>query len=120
MGDDILLDGWALPFKTDTEGNGVFSGNACFNLVGEPETIRECIEGLAVLPVTESAKAKIIVTRAERVRAEIVDGRRWTEVDDPNDLAVARFAFEPERRSEILETRVYHVTAIGVRYLDRP
>jgi hypothetical protein len=25
-----------------------------------------------------------------------------------------------ERRSEILETRVYHVTAIGVRYLDRP
>ena len=25
-----------------------------------------------------------------------------------------------ERHSEILETRVYHVTAIGVRYLDRP
>lgn len=25
-----------------------------------------------------------------------------------------------ERRSEILETRVYHVTAIGVRYTDRP
>lgn len=64
--DDILLDGWALPFKTDTEGNGVFSGNACYNLVGEPETIRECIEGRAVLPVSDSAKAKIIVTRAER------------------------------------------------------
>ena len=64
--DDIVLDGWALPFKTDTEGGGVFSGNACFNLVGEPEMIRECIEGRAVLPVSESAKAKIIVTRAER------------------------------------------------------
>jgi hypothetical protein len=64
--DDIVLDGWALPFKTDTEGGGVFSGNACFNLVGEPETIRECIEGRAVLPVSDSAKAKIIVTRAER------------------------------------------------------
>ena len=25
-----------------------------------------------------------------------------------------------ERRSEILETRVYHVTAIGVRYVDQP
>ena len=25
-----------------------------------------------------------------------------------------------ERRGEILETRVFHVTAIGVRYLDRP
>jgi hypothetical protein len=55
--DDIVLDGWALPFKTDTEGCGVFSGNACFNLVGEPEVIRECIEGRAVLPVSESAKA---------------------------------------------------------------
>ncbi len=25
-----------------------------------------------------------------------------------------------ERRSEILETRVYHVTAVGVRYVDPP
>jgi len=39
----------------------------------------------------------------ERVRAEIVDGERWTEVDDPNDLAGARFVFEPARRLEILE-----------------
>jgi hypothetical protein len=68
--DDILLDGWALPFKTDTEGDGVMSGNACYNLVGEPETIRECIEGRAVLPVTDSAKAKIIVTRAERTKCD--------------------------------------------------
>ncbi|HTK73634.1 MAG TPA: hypothetical protein VL371_00150 [Gemmataceae bacterium] len=64
--DDIVLDGWELPFKTDNEGGGVFSGNACFNLVGAPETIRECIEGRAVLPVSDSAKAKIIVTRGER------------------------------------------------------
>ena len=71
--DDIVLDGWALPFKTDTEGGGVFSGNACFNLVGDPETIRECIEGRAVLPVTDSAKAKIIVTRAERTRCDDSD-----------------------------------------------
>jgi hypothetical protein len=71
--DDILLDGWALPFKTDTEGDGVFSGNACYNLVGDPETIRECIEGRAVLPVTDSAKAKIIVTRAERTRCDDSD-----------------------------------------------
>jgi hypothetical protein len=68
--DDIVLDGWALPFKTDTEGNGVFSGNACFNFVGEPETIRECIEGRAVLPVSDSAKAKILVSREERTRCD--------------------------------------------------
>ncbi len=27
-----------MPFKTDTECSGVFSGNACFNLVGDPVT----------------------------------------------------------------------------------
>jgi histidinol-phosphate/aromatic aminotransferase/cobyric acid decarboxylase-like protein len=39
---------------------------------------------------------------AHRIRAEVVSGERWAEVDDPNDLAVASFQFEPERRSEIL------------------
>jgi hypothetical protein len=68
--DDILLDGWGLPFRTDTEGGGVFSGNACYNLVGEPEVIRQCIEGRAVVPVTANAKAKIIVARAERTTCD--------------------------------------------------
>jgi hypothetical protein len=68
--DDILLDGWDMPFRTDMEAGGIFSGNACFNLVGEPEAIRECIESRAVLPVTDSAKAKIIVARAERTRCD--------------------------------------------------
>jgi len=66
--DDILLDGWALPFRTDTEGGGVMAGNACYNLVGEPEAIRQCIESRAVVPVTDSAKAKIVVGRCERTR----------------------------------------------------
>jgi hypothetical protein len=64
--DDILLDGWGLPFRADTEGNGVMSGNACFNLVGDPAAIRQCVETRAVLPVSDGAKAKIIVARAER------------------------------------------------------
>jgi hypothetical protein len=64
--DDILLDGWSLPFKTDTEGGGVMSGNACYNLIGEPETIRACLEQRAVFPVTDTAKAKVIVTPTER------------------------------------------------------
>src|SRR5262245_47273533 len=42
--DDIVLDGWNQPFRTDTECSGIFAGNACYNLVGEPETIRQCIE----------------------------------------------------------------------------
>lgn len=38
-----------------------------------------------------------------RIKAEIVTGERWAEVDDPNDLVVARFQFEPESRVEILD-----------------
>ena len=68
--DDILLDGWGLPFKTDTEGDGVFSGNACYNLVGEPEAIRHAIESRAVYPVSEDAKAKIIVSRGPRTKCD--------------------------------------------------
>ena len=68
--DDILLDGWGLPFKTDTETDGVIAGNACYNLVGEPEAIRQCIETRAVNPVTDSAKAKIIVSRGERTTCD--------------------------------------------------
>ncbi len=66
--DDILLDGWGLPFRADTEGGGVMAGNACYNLMGDPEAIRQCIESRAVFPVRESAKAKIIVGRSERTK----------------------------------------------------
>lgn len=73
--DDILLDGWAQPFKTDLEAysetpGAVCSGNACFNLVGDPEAIRQAIETRAVLPITDSAKAKIIVAPAPRTTCD--------------------------------------------------
>jgi len=38
-----------------------------------------------------------------RIEAEIVSGERWAEVDDPHDLAAARFLFEPEQRGVILD-----------------
>jgi hypothetical protein len=66
--DDILLDGWNLPFRTDTECNGVWAGNACYNLVGDPEAIRQMIETKALIPVTDSAKAKIIVSTELRTK----------------------------------------------------
>ena len=68
--DDILLDGWGLPFKADTECGGVMAGNACYNLVGDPDTIRACIETRAVLPVSDDAKAKVIVSREPRTRCD--------------------------------------------------
>ncbi len=37
------------------------------------------------------------------IAAEVVRGDLWAEVDDPNDLAAARFQFEPHRRAEIVD-----------------
>jgi hypothetical protein len=66
--DDILLDGWGSPFKADTEGDGVMAGNACYNLIGDPDAIRQYIETKAVVPMSDAAKAKIIVARTERTK----------------------------------------------------
>lgn len=44
----------------------------------------------------------LINMQNQLVRAQVVDGQQWAEVDDPNDLASARFAFEPEARGRIL------------------
>jgi hypothetical protein len=66
--DAILLDGWGLPFKADTEGNGIMAGNSCSNLIGEPEAIRQCIETKAAVPVSDPAMAKIIVVRTEQTK----------------------------------------------------
>jgi hypothetical protein len=68
--DDILLDGWHVPFRTDMEAGGVFSGNACYNLVGDPDVIRQYVEGRAVLPVSDAARAKILVARGRRTTCD--------------------------------------------------
>jgi hypothetical protein len=64
--DDILLDGWNVPFRMDTECDGVFAGNACFNIVGDPAEVRQYIETRAIRPLTDDAKARIIVAREPR------------------------------------------------------
>lgn len=38
-----------------------------------------------------------------RIAGLKIDSRTWTEVDDPNDLEVARFNFDPESRTDILD-----------------
>lgn len=68
--DDILLDGWDLPFKGDIECDGVFAGNACFNLIGDPAAIRACLETKAVFPISDSAKAKVLVGRSARTTCD--------------------------------------------------
>jgi hypothetical protein len=66
--EDVLLDGWNVPFRVDTECAGVMAGNACYNLVGEPDAIRQCLESRAVFPIPDEAKAKVLVARTPRTK----------------------------------------------------
>lgn len=45
----------------------------------------------------------LVNMQRQRIQAAIVDGAKWAEVDDPNDLAAARFQFEPSSRAAILD-----------------
>ena len=45
----------------------------------------------------------LVNMQRQRIAADVVDGTAWAEVDDPNDLAVARFQFEPATRGAILD-----------------
>ena len=82
--DTLVFDGWEVPFKADTEGSGCISGNACFNLVGDPAVIREWIETRQLnTSVGDQAKAKILVWPAkERDSLTIGEGTLlYPEID---------------------------------------
>ena len=38
-----------------------------------------------------------------RISAHVEPDSDWAEVDDPNDLSVARFSFEPGERATLLD-----------------
>jgi histidinol-phosphate/aromatic aminotransferase/cobyric acid decarboxylase-like protein/choline kinase len=38
-----------------------------------------------------------------RISAQVVKDSDWVEVDDPNDLSVAKFSFEPRERASLLD-----------------
>ncbi|MDP3395317.1 MAG: aminotransferase class I/II-fold pyridoxal phosphate-dependent enzyme [Methanoregula sp.] len=46
----------------------------------------------------------LIYMQRENIYAEVLDGERWSEVDDPNDLRVTEFIFHEKKQKEILET----------------
>ena len=45
----------------------------------------------------------LIYMQQETIYAEILQGEKWAEVDDPNDLHVAEFTFNHTQRAAILE-----------------
>lgn len=47
----------------------------------------------------------LIYLRQARIHAVLMEpGERWAEIDDPNDLAVARYTFQEHERRALLET----------------
>jgi hypothetical protein len=75
----LVFEGWDLPIKIDSEipSDGIsFSGNACFNLAGDKELIREYVEKRALVPVTDTGKAKILIVPTD------AQGRRIGGYDD--------------------------------------
>lgn len=45
----------------------------------------------------------LVSVHGQRIKASIVPAGSWAEVDDPNDMAAARFSFDPSARAEILD-----------------
>jgi hypothetical protein len=73
--DTLVFDDWDVPFKADTEDSSCFSGNACFNLVGDPAVIREWVETRQLnSSVGEQARAKILVWPKERDSLHMGEG----------------------------------------------
>jgi hypothetical protein len=82
--DTLVFDCWDVPFKADTEDSSCFSGNACFNLVGDPAVIREWVDTRQLNSgVGDQAKAKILVWPAkERDSLTIGEGTLlYPEID---------------------------------------
>lgn len=69
--ESFVFDGWEKPFLIDSESptenwGGMtvtkYSGNACFNFVGDPDLIRRHMEELDLNgPATDEMKAKILI-----------------------------------------------------------
>jgi len=45
----------------------------------------------------------LIYIQKEVIHAEIIDGEKWSEVDDPNDLRISEFVFNKCKQTQILE-----------------
>jgi choline kinase len=46
----------------------------------------------------------IIYMQGGEIFAEILEGEKWAEVDDPNDLKIAKFIFDKSAQKEILDS----------------
>jgi len=53
--DDAVFEGWDLPLHIDTEYN-MYRGNACYNFVGEPSTVRVTIDAGQLNPHFDKVK----------------------------------------------------------------
>ena len=53
-----------------------------------------------------SLLARLVSIGSAPFQAQLVDGSKWAELDHPNDVAPARFRFEPSSRGEVLDDAI--------------
>lgn len=61
VGKGFVFEGWDLPLKVDTDSKyGIMRGNACFNFVGNPDTIRTLIDTKNLNPQARKGIALVV------------------------------------------------------------
>lgn len=66
--DNIILNGWDLPIKVDSDSSAGFAGNACYNLVAESPEALKAILAESLLPLDDTTKAKIFFISNEQFK----------------------------------------------------
>jgi hypothetical protein len=68
--DDIVLDGWGLPFRMDTEGAGYGPATPVTTSSASRRRAASASKRRRFFPISDAAKAKIIVARTERTKCD--------------------------------------------------
>jgi hypothetical protein len=85
--DALVFDGWDVPFTADTDGGGMISGNACFNLVGDPAVIRDWIETKQLnSEVGDGVKGTILVWPEDRSNIDVEPKLLYPELETRNSV----------------------------------
>lgn len=100
-GDTMVFDGWDIPFQTEIEAElGRFDMNACINLVGDHETIRDWADNKTLLPFGDHAKATILVMTNEDAR------RPYSPAEDTDDRKIILYPDLAEHRGHAVIDRI--------------
>lgn len=77
---DIVFEGWDLPIQTDHEASNIFRGNACYNLVGQPEIIRDYVDHKNLNPHFKDKANIVLIDPAKSPNGEEQESLLYPEL----------------------------------------